>query len=292
MIRGDPNAHPAHCCPLAGRVSTGHVPGLRSNQINNNNISSGVEMCLSQRQITLSPYHPNASPERSQQIEQDPPHGAGSAHLGFGTAGTSRQSRPGTPSFARGRREKPEQGCAAGAKSLSRRNQGWQLPTFGRVKKFPLSTGTGTRIPGSFLARWGSRSTRPQSKQHLMAMPHVIHKNINKTSLLIQATLRWAAQGPRSSAALRTDGHLSVHRRAPGISLSFRSRANPTGQLPLVPPTAVCLGTGEPKITPGAPTGKQGQVARCPPCCSPPRSNYTGTLRTTRTHRRAWVGWR
>lgn len=144
MIRGDPNAHPAHCCPLAGWVSTGHVPGLLSNQITNNNISSGVEMCLSRRQITLSLYHPNASPERSQQIEQDPPHGAGSAHLDFGTAGTSRQSCPGTPSFARGRREKPEQGCAAGAKSLSHRNQGWQLPIFGTAKRFPLSTGTGT----------------------------------------------------------------------------------------------------------------------------------------------------
>lgn len=144
MIRGDPNAHPAHCCPLAGWVSTRHVPGLLSNQITNNNISSGVEMCLSWRQITLSLYHPNASPERSQQIEQDPPHGAGSAHLDFGTAGTSRQSCPGTPSFARGRREKPEQGCAAGAKSLSHRNQGWQLPIFGTAKRFPLSTGTGT----------------------------------------------------------------------------------------------------------------------------------------------------
>lgn len=141
VIQGDPSAHPAHHCPSAEPASSRHVPGLLSNQIINNINSSGDETCLSWCQIMFSLYQPTASPERSQQIEQDPPHGAGSARLGFRTAGTSRQSRPGTPaqrlSFARGRGEKPKQGCAAGAKSPPR-NQGWQLPASCGGKEIPL----------------------------------------------------------------------------------------------------------------------------------------------------------
>lgn len=97
-----------------------------------------------------------------------------------------------------------------------------------------------------------------------MAMPQVIHKNVNKTGLLIQATPEWGT-GPRSSAALQTDGHPSGDRRTPGVSLSFTSGAKPAGQLPLVPLTAVCPGTGEPKSLRELQGRNVGHVARCPP---------------------------
>lgn len=148
MIGGDLNAHPAHRCPSAGLVSTGHLPALLSNQTinNNNNISSSsVAMRLSWCQTMFSPCHPAVSPERSQPIAQDPPHGAGSARLGSGRASTSRgRAVPAHPhgvgSFAGGRGEKPEQGPGARAKSPSR-NQGWQLPV---SRRFLFCPGTGT----------------------------------------------------------------------------------------------------------------------------------------------------
>lgn len=96
----NPRVHPAHRCPSQqdGAHQT-HTRPLSNQIISNIILLRGVETCWPGKQIVLSLYHPIASPERSQQVEQDPPHGFSGA-------------APAHPapwlSFARGKGEKPE----------------------------------------------------------------------------------------------------------------------------------------------------------------------------------------
>lgn len=73
---------------------------------------------------------------------------------------------------------------------------------------------------------------------------HVSPQNAYKPPLLIQATLERGTE-PCYPTALQTDRHLS--RDGARVTLSITSGAKPVGQVLLVPPTADCSGTGEPK---------------------------------------------
>lgn len=101
-------------------------------------------------------------------------------------------------------------------------------------------------------------------------MPHVIHKNINKTGLLIQATLRRGAQGPpllRSSADRRTPLQAQT---CTGDITFLHEQSKPHGPVAACAPDSCLPGNRGAKNHSGSSEGETGAGGEVPPLLQPP----------------------
>lgn len=142
--------------------------------------------------------------ERSQQIEQDPPHGAGSSCLGSHTARELCQRKI----HIRG--EIIERGCAAGAESPSKNQGGRSLKSQGR-EEIPLFHES--------LAPSPCVEAHPQSNPHPTATLSI--------KIPIKPEHSWKQPRVHLLCSSRTDGHFSRDRHTPRVSLCMVSRASP-----------------------------------------------------------------
>lgn len=185
--------------------------------------------------------------ERSQQIEQDPPHGAGSSCLSSHTASELCQRQ-------RRERNRARMCCRS---QISPQKPGGKLPGSQGSEEIPpihesLAPSLCVEVP-------------PQSNPHPTATLSI--------KIFIKPQHSWKQPRVHLLRSSRTDGHFSRDRHTLRVSLCMVSRASPAGQLLLVPLTAGNQGAKNPSGS--SKLGKEagGEVP-------PPHSGYPRTLCT------------